>query len=135
MQIYISKNVHSLTLCPKGTQKPSNLHSSPKRYHDISNIKIYIPLTYTPHIVGSIKQTQLTCATQFNNQLWYILYTLSTTYFVNYVFCQLRNLSTPILSPLILSSTCLSTMFCQLGFCQTLRSQIEWQNTMTKIQW
>ena len=41
IQIYILKNVNSPTLCPKGTQKPSNLHSSPKCWHDISNI-IYI---------------------------------------------------------------------------------------------
>ena len=28
------------TLCPKGTQKPSNLQSSPKCWHDISNINV-----------------------------------------------------------------------------------------------
>ena len=48
----------ALTLCPKGTQKPSNLHSSPKCWHDISNI-IYIQLTYTPQIVGSIYPIQI----------------------------------------------------------------------------
>ena len=46
IQIYIFKNVHSPTLCPKGTQKPSNLHSSPKCWHDISNINLHFPLTY-----------------------------------------------------------------------------------------
>ena len=59
MQIYIFKNVHSLTLCPKGTQKPSNLHSSPKCWHDISNINIYIQLTYIPQTVGSIYPIQI----------------------------------------------------------------------------
>ena len=42
IQIYIFKNVHSPTLCPKGTQKPSNLHSSPKCWYNISNTNIYI---------------------------------------------------------------------------------------------
>ena len=42
IRIYISKNVHSPTLCPKGTQKPSNLHSSPKCLHDIANTNIYL---------------------------------------------------------------------------------------------
>ena len=42
IQIYIFKNVHSTTLCPKGTQKPSNLHSSPNCWHVISNTNIYI---------------------------------------------------------------------------------------------
>ena len=59
IQIYIFKNVHSPTLCPKGTQKPSNLHSSPKCWHDISNTNIYIQLTYTPQIVGSIYPIQI----------------------------------------------------------------------------
>ena len=59
MQIYIFKNVHSLTLCLKGTQKPSNLHSSPKCWHDISNINIYIQLTYIPQTVGSIYPIQI----------------------------------------------------------------------------
>ena len=59
IQIYISKNVHSPNLCPKGTQKPSNLHSSPKCWHDISNINIYIQLTYTPQMVGSIYPIQI----------------------------------------------------------------------------
>ena len=47
------------TLCPKGTQKPSNLQSSPKCWHDISNINIYIQLTYTPQMVGSIYPIQI----------------------------------------------------------------------------
>merc|ERR1711863_191548 len=47
------------TLCPKGTQKPSNLQSSPKCWHDISNINIYIQLTYTPQIIGSIYPIQI----------------------------------------------------------------------------
>merc|ERR1719458_1332122 len=54
IQIYIFKNVHSPTLCPKGTQKPSKLHLSHKCWHDISNTNIYIQLTHTPHIIGSI---------------------------------------------------------------------------------
>ena len=36
IQINIFKNVHSLTLGPKGTQKPSKLHSSSKFRHEIS---------------------------------------------------------------------------------------------------
>ena len=44
-QYTFSKNVHSPTLCPKGTQKPSNLHSSPNCWHDISNTNIHIQLT------------------------------------------------------------------------------------------
>ena len=48
IQIYIFKNVHSTTLCPKGTPKPSNLHSSPNCWHVISNTNIYIQLTHVP---------------------------------------------------------------------------------------
>ena len=59
IQIYISKNVHSPTLCPKGTQKPSNLHSSSKCWHDISNINIYLQVTYAPQIVGIIYPIQI----------------------------------------------------------------------------
>merc|ERR1712001_451022 len=44
-QYTFSKNVHSPTLCPKGTQKSSNLHSSPNCWHDISNTNIHIQLT------------------------------------------------------------------------------------------
>ena len=55
----ISKYVHSPTLCPKGTQKPSNLHSSPMCWHDISNINIYLQVTYTPQIVGIIYPIQI----------------------------------------------------------------------------
>ena len=47
------------TLCPKGTQKPSNLQSSPKCWHDISNINIYLQLIYTPQMVGSIYLIQI----------------------------------------------------------------------------
>ena len=49
-----SKNVHFPTLCPKGTQKPINLNSSPKCWHDISNTKPFIQVTYISQIVGSI---------------------------------------------------------------------------------
>merc|ERR1712110_1094073 len=59
IQIYIFINVHSPTLCPKGTQKPSNLQSSPKCWHDISNINIYLQLIYTPQMVGSIYLIQI----------------------------------------------------------------------------
>ena len=57
--MYISKYVQSPTLCPKGTQKPSNLHSSPMCWHDISNINIYLQVTYTPQIVGIIYPIQI----------------------------------------------------------------------------
>ena len=40
-------------------QKPSNLHSSPKCWHGISNMNKYIQLTYTPQIVGSIYPIQI----------------------------------------------------------------------------
>ena len=56
IEIYISKNVHSPTLCPKGTQKPSSLHSSPKCWHAISNINIQIQLTYITQNVGCTNQ-------------------------------------------------------------------------------
>ena len=59
IQMYISKYVQSPTLCPKGTQKPSNLHSSPMCWHDISNINIYLQVTYTPQIVGIIYPIQI----------------------------------------------------------------------------
>ena len=41
---------------------------------------------------------------------------------VMFNFCQLRILSTFILSSLFLSNRCPSTLLCQVGFCQTLRS-------------
>ena len=44
----IFKNVHSPTLCPKGTKKSSKLQSSPKCWHDISSINIYKPPRYIP---------------------------------------------------------------------------------------
>ena len=59
MQIYIFKIVHSPTLCPKGTKKPSNLHSSPKCWHDISNIHIYFEVTHTPQAVGIVYPIQI----------------------------------------------------------------------------
>ena len=59
IQINSSKIVRSPTLCPKGTQKPSNTHSSPKFWHDISNTNIYIQLTHTTQIVGSIFPIQI----------------------------------------------------------------------------
>ena len=52
--IHIPKVYILPTLCPKGTLKLSNLHSSPKCWHDISNTNIYFQLTHTPQIVGSI---------------------------------------------------------------------------------
>ena len=42
------------TLCPKGTQKTINLNTSPKCWHDISNTKVFIQLTYISQIVGTI---------------------------------------------------------------------------------
>ena len=66
IQIYILQNVNSPTLCTKGTQKPSNLHSSPKCWHDIFNI-IYIQLTYTSQIVGIIYLIQIYILKSFNS--------------------------------------------------------------------
>ena len=48
--------VHTPTLRPKGAQKPSNLHSSPKCWHDISNTNIYIQLTYIPQMLAEYIQ-------------------------------------------------------------------------------
>ena len=59
IQIYISENVHSPNLYPKDTQKSCNLHSSSKCWHDISNINIYLQVTYTPQIVGIIYPIQI----------------------------------------------------------------------------
>ena len=53
IQIYISKNVHPPTLCPKGTQKPYNLHSSPKCWPVISNIKIYFNCHRLPTLLAA----------------------------------------------------------------------------------
>ena len=58
-----SKNVHFPTLCPKGTQKPINLNSSPKCWHDISNTKLFIQLTYISQIVGTIYEYSYTTLT------------------------------------------------------------------------
>ena len=52
--IHIPKMYILPPLCPKGTQKPINLNSSPKCWHDISNTKLFIQLTYISQIVGSI---------------------------------------------------------------------------------
>ena len=41
---YIPKMYIPPTLCPKGTRKPSKLHSSPKCWHDIFNTNLYIQL-------------------------------------------------------------------------------------------
>ena len=43
-----SQNIYFPTLCPKGTRKPSNLHSSPKCWHDIFNTNIYIQMIHIP---------------------------------------------------------------------------------------
>ena len=51
------------TLCPKGTRKPSNLHSSPKCWHDISITKVFIQLTYISQIVGTIYEYWYTILT------------------------------------------------------------------------
>ena len=58
IQLCILINVHFQTLCPKGTQKPSNLHSSPNCWLGISNIDIYFQLSHAPQIVGSIYPIQ-----------------------------------------------------------------------------
>ena len=48
MPTYIFKNVYSPTLRPKGAQKPYNLHSSPKCWHDIFNTNIIFKNIYSP---------------------------------------------------------------------------------------
>ena len=48
MPTYIFKNVYSPTLRPKGAQKPYNLHSSPKCWHDIFNTNIIFKNVYSP---------------------------------------------------------------------------------------
>ena len=48
MPTYILKNVYSPTLRPKGAQKPYNLHSSPKCWHDIFNTNIIFKNVYSP---------------------------------------------------------------------------------------
>ena len=45
ISICISKNVHFPSPRPKGAQKLSNLHSSPKSWHDISNTNIRLQLS------------------------------------------------------------------------------------------
>ena len=59
----ISQNIYFPTLCPKGTRKPSNLHSSPKCWHDISITKVFIQLTYISQIVGTIYEYWYTILT------------------------------------------------------------------------
>ena len=59
MPSYILIKVYSPTLPPKDAQELSNLHSSPKAWHDISNINIYLQVTYTPQIVGIIYPIQI----------------------------------------------------------------------------
>ena len=46
IQIYVFKNVYSPTMRPKGAENLSNLHLSPKGWHDISNTNKYIQLIY-----------------------------------------------------------------------------------------
>ena len=60
---------------------------------------------------------------------------------VMFNFCQLRILSTFILSSLFLSNRCPSTLLCQVGFCQTLRSPFvlesgssNWNNAKHKFR-
>ena len=55
---YVYQNVYFLSLRPKGAQKLSNLHSSPKRWHDISN-NISNTNIYTPKTVGRIYPVQI----------------------------------------------------------------------------
>ena len=64
-QRYILKYIYSPTMRPKGTQKLTNLHSSP---HDISNTNIYIQLTFIPPIVGSIYSIQIYISTNLYSQ-------------------------------------------------------------------
>ena len=53
------RNVHFPTLCPKGTQKPYNLHSSSNCWHGISNINLHIQLSHTHQIVGIAYSIQI----------------------------------------------------------------------------
>ena len=74
-----SKNAHFPTLCPKGTQKPINLYSSPKCWHDISNTKVFIQLTYISQIVGSIYEYCYTIST-------YIYFPKKIASFIQYIY-------------------------------------------------
>ena len=71
---YIFKNVYSPTLRPKGVQKPFNLHSSPKCWHDIFNANIYIQKCIFPNPApeGRTETLQLTFLPQV--LAWYIQY-------------------------------------------------------------
>ena len=53
VDIYIFINVHFPTQCPKGTQQPYNLHSSPKCWPVISNIKIYFNCHRLPTLLAA----------------------------------------------------------------------------------
>ena len=46
IQIYVFKNVYYPTMRPKGAENLSNLHLSPKGWHDISNTNKYIQLIF-----------------------------------------------------------------------------------------
>ena len=79
-----SKHLHFPTLCPKGTQKPINLNSSPKCWHVISNTKLFIQLTYISQIVGTIYKYSyitLTCIYfQKNSSIIQYIYILSSSF-------------------------------------------------------
>ena len=98
IQICISKNVHSPTLCPKGTQKPPNLHSSPKRWHaiiHISNINIYLQVTYTPQIVGIIYPIQKYISENVHSPNLYLhTETLQLTFIPQVWACYIYTIST-----------------------------------------
>ena len=53
VDIYIFINVHFPTQCPKGTQQPYNLHSSPKCWPVISNINIYFNCHRLPTLLAA----------------------------------------------------------------------------------
>ena len=120
IQIYIFKNVHSPTLCPKGTQKPSNLHSSPKCWYNISNTNIYrrkslhnFSFFNTPFIY-SIGKGNFWMQTVSDMVLF--LCTI-IFYFVNSVFCQILFCQLCFLSTLcFVNSVFVNSVFCQLCF-------------------
>ena len=79
-----SKHLHFPTLCPKGTQKPINLNSSPKCWHVISNTKLFIQLTYISQIVGTIYEYSYITLTyiyfQKNCSIIQYIYILSSSF-------------------------------------------------------
>ena len=81
---FSKKKSHFPTLCPKGTQKPINLNSSPKCWHVISNTKLFIQLTYISQIVGTIYKYSyitLTCIYfQKNSSIIQYIYILSSSF-------------------------------------------------------